>query len=399
MFRRFSFPPLAFSLLILLPAPFFALLCRGHSPSRFDTINLPVWERRPPSPAPPCHLFRLTPAPPGAIQTPGNLWQAALLQTDENRLLATAEHPGTGDAGQAGAWLEAACAWGRTAPDLSDKQDRVAIRLMAAQSDDGTFGRKKTTEPWTHEQIEAQQACLRGLLAYYAVTRRPAAIYAAQMAGDEIVPLLPSLSDSGWAFSLTRLAQETDDPRFLTAAEQQSAGSDGLGLCALYEATGKSAYLSAARLAWAQSKPSPALAAELLLLTGRPGYAAALNRLPASGPELARAGWTRVPHGVAITTVHASMAVFGNVRWNQRIAGKARTISVTTAKPAAFALRLYLPPGQASQVEINGLRQTVPALPGSYATLARRWKNGDVVTIRDLPTPAASRHPSLEGKG
>jgi DUF1680 family protein len=42
---------------------------------------------------------------------------------------------------------------------------------------------------------------------------------------------------------------------------------------------------------------------------------------------------------------------------------------------------VYLPIGPPSQIQVNGLRQTVPAPPGGYAMLLRRWRNGDVVTI------------------
>ena len=381
MSRRVSFHLLAWSLLVLLPTPFFALLCRGHSPSRFETVNLPIWERRPPSPAPTCPLFRLTPPPPGTIQVPDNPWVASLLNADENRLLVGVEHPGLGDASKAGTWLEASCAWGRASPALADKQDRVATRLMTAQGADGTFGRRTMTQPWSPTQIKAQQSSLRGLLAYYTLTRRPAAIYAALMTGNRIVPLLSDLPDSGWTLPLTRLSQEINDPRLLAAARRQAKNSDGLGLCALYEATGQTAYLTEARTAWTLTPPSSALATELLLLTGRPGYAAALDRLPTSGPDLARAAWTRAPLGIAVNTDRSSNAIFHGVQFTQKTTGKERTLSVTTTTPTAFKLRIYLPPGTPSQLKINGVRQTIPAPPGSYATLLRRWRTGDVVTI------------------
>ena len=381
MFRRVPFYPLAWSLLVLLPAPFFALLCRGHSPSRFETVNLPVWERRPPASEPPCRLFRLTPPPPGTVQIPDNPWLVSLQYADENQLLAAVEHPGSGDAGKAGLWLEAACAWGRAPQALADKQDRVATRLMTAQGADGSFGRRISSRHWSLAEAKAQQGCLRGLLAYFALTHRPAAIYAALMTGNRILPLVSEIPDAGWTYPLTRLAQETDDTRFLATARREAASSDGLGLCALYEATGQPAYLSEAHTAWTHTLFSSALAAELLLLTGRPGYAAALDRLPDTGPDLARVAWTRAPLGIAVNTDHSSVAVFGGVQLKQQTSPLGRTISIATAIPKAFRLRVYLPPGSPSQIQVNGLRQTVPAPSGGYATLLRRWRNGDVVTI------------------
>ena len=390
MSRPIPFHPLALGLLILIPAPFFALLCRGHSPSRFETVNLPVWERRPPPPAPPSHFFRLIPPPPGTVQIPGNPWLGTLLRADESRLLAGVERPGTGNAGAAGDWLEEACAWGRASASLASKQDRVATSLLAAQAEDGTFGLhpERTPErPWSPSEAAAQRSCLRGLLAYYAAARQPAAIHAALTAGNRMIAAAREGPDPAWVYPLARLSQEADDPRFLDAARRQAVSSDGLGLCALYEATGEAAYLAGARQAWTRAPRSTALAAELLLLTGRPGYAAALDRLPPTGPTLARTAWTRAPLGLAVNTDYDSAAVFHGLHLRQQAlkqkdGSPARTITIETARPTAAQLRVFLPQGRAGQIWINGVAQTVPAPPGGYALLSRRWRNGDQVEVR-----------------
>jgi len=44
--RVFPLRSLSLALLLLLPAPPLALLCRGRTPTRFDAKNLPAWERR-----------------------------------------------------------------------------------------------------------------------------------------------------------------------------------------------------------------------------------------------------------------------------------------------------------------------------------------------------------------
>ena len=386
MSRPVPFGPLVLSFLVLIPAPFFALLCRGHSPTRFETANLPVWERRLPPSAPPSRFFRLIPALPGTIQVPGNPWLASLLRADENRLLAGVEHPGRGDAGAAGDWLEAACAWGRTPTALAAKQDRVVTRLLAAQAEDGTFGPAPEVTPapaWSPAEAAAQRSCLRGLLAYYAASRQPAAIQGALMAGSRMAKASQDSPDQAWVYPLARLSQETDDRRFLAAARQQAAGGtgDGLGLCALYEATGQPAYLAGARLAWARGPHTPALAAEMLLLTGQAGYAAALDHLPAAGPEMARTAWTRAPLGLAVNTDRDSAAVFHGLRLEQRTVHGVRTITVGTPAPKAVRLRVFLPSGQAARIWINGVAQAAPALPGGYALLTRRWQNGDRIEI------------------
>jgi len=44
--RVFPLRSLSLALLLLLPAPPLALLCRGRTPTRFEARNLPAWERR-----------------------------------------------------------------------------------------------------------------------------------------------------------------------------------------------------------------------------------------------------------------------------------------------------------------------------------------------------------------
>jgi hypothetical protein len=401
MSRPVPFRPLVLGLLVLVPLPFFALLCRGHSPSRFETANLPVWERRPPPPEHISHVFRLIPPPPGTVQIPDNPWLGTLLRADENRLLAGVERPGTGDAGAAGGWLEDACTWGREPAALAVKQDRVATRLMAAQAEDGAFGLpsgRAAGHPWSPHEAAAQRSCLRGLLAYYAASRQPAAIHAALTSGDWMVSAARDLPSAAWVYPLTWLSQEAGDLRFLVTARRQMTftggpdAEDGLGLCALYEATGQPAYFAGAQQTWAHGSRSPALAAELLLLTGRPGYAAALDRLPQAGPALARTAWTRAPLGLAVNTNRDSAAVFHSLHLSQRTGRAGRTITIGTAAPTAARLRVFLPPGQPARIWINGIAQPTPAPPGGYALLARRWQNGDQVEIR----PDISRtHPAL----
>lgn len=389
MSRHVPLGPLALGFLVLAPAPFFALLCRGHAPSRFETANLPVWERRPPPPAPPSPFFRLPPAPLGAVRVPNNPWLAVLLRADENKL----------SAGATGEWLESACAWGREPAALAAKQDRVAIHLLAAQADDGTFGlnpERTALAPWSPAEASEQRSCLRGLLAYYTASGKPAAIQGALMAGEQMVGAARENPGPAWVYPLVRLAQGAGDPRFLEAARRQAAlggpdSGDGLGLCALYEATGQPGYLAGARRVWARNPTSPTLTAEMLLLTGRPGYATALSHLPPAGPEVARAAWTRAPLGLAVNTSRDSGAVFRGLRLEQKTAKGVRTIMVGTASPTSARLRVFLPLGQPARIWINGVLQAAPTPPGGYALLARRWRDGDRVEVGY----AVSKSPAL----
>ena len=56
------------------------------------------------------------------------------------------------------------------------------------------------------------------------------------------------------------------------------------------------------------------------------------------------------------------------------------TFTITTAKPASFSLRLRQPHwAKATQVKVNGQRQTVSADAEGYIVINRIWKNGDQI--------------------
>lgn len=384
MTRPVTLRQIALAFCILAPAPAVALLCRGRTPSRFDTPNLPVWERKPPAPAPAPAVFLLPPLLPGMVRYPNNPWLRTLQSAHENTLVT----------GRAGVWLAQTCAWGRASSALGAKQDRVANRLMAAQNRQGLFERpgqsaSEKAKALSSKELSAQRDCLRGLLAYYAVSRRPAALYAALAAGE---PLVDARSTASAAL-LTRLSQQTGSVRFLNAACQRVSAGDAWGLCALYEATGKASYLSAARAAWTRGSKSADLAAELLLLTGQPEYAQALNTLPDTGTGQARAGWTRAPQGMAINTDRDSAATFHQVRLSQKTTGQTRSVAASMPMPTAFRLRVLLPPGHKTQVAVNGVPSTAPTPPGGYVVLLRRWRNGDVITFLPARTPDTAPAP------
>jgi DUF1680 family protein len=61
------------------------------------------------------------------------------------------------------------------------------------------------------------------------------------------------------------------------------------------------------------------------------------------------------------------------------------SITVEEAKADAFDLLLRIPEwGDGAQVQINGEKAEIAAEPGTFATINRTWKKGDVITL-DLP--------------
>jgi uncharacterized protein len=79
--------------------------------------------------------------------------------------------------------------------------------------------------------------------------------------------------------------------------------------------------------------------------------------------------------------------------WNGAV-----TLTVEACKDEQFDIMLRVPGwAEGSTIEINGKHAGVDAVPGSFATLTRRWKPGDVVKL-DMPmeTKLLSGHPRIE---
>jgi DUF1680 family protein len=69
-----------------------------------------------------------------------------------------------------------------------------------------------------------------------------------------------------------------------------------------------------------------------------------------------------------------------NYPWDGNI-----SITIDEAKAEAFDLLLRIPEwGDGAQVQINGAKAGVAAEPGTFATINRAWKKGDVITL-ELP--------------
>jgi len=412
-------------LFVVVTLPPLIVLCRGRSPSRFSAVNLPVWERKAPHPARAKGKLRALPLPPSAVQFEMSFVQAMRL-ADENKLLAGIESPPkhpTVTAGNAGAWLESACALGRKDPALSAKQDRVALRLMTAEDADGYLAAGQGRGRWAASQVTAESRNLRGLLACYALTHHVAAIYAAMQAGDLVVsapelavsvphsPFLPPpqtsvrkaprVQTASLTLPLARLYLMTGQARYLHwAAQQARAGrADGAGLCALYLATGQPAFLRQAQNAWKQSaargKIDQDAAACLLAATGTPGYARAVRSRPAPWPCPLAPGslaFTQTPRGLMINTWANARFAWHGCQWAQRTAkiagGLVQTTVTVSAKQPVKAALSFPTSGAAVTALVNHAPITTGQGPG-LLTLARVWRTGDRLTATALPAPNA----------
>ncbi len=425
--RRTFFQAALLVLLVAVTLPPLVVLCRGRSPSRFSTINLPVWERKAPHAAHAKGALRAVPLPPNAVQF-DKPFLRAMLQSSENRLMAPIESPSkhpTAAAGSAGVWLEAACALGRRDRALAAKQDRVALRLMTAEDADGYLAAGQGRSRWAASQILAESRNLRGLLACYAATHHVALIYAAMQAGDLVVsaPELaapvpqPLLAPTGLASArkasqvptaslvlpVARLYLMTGQQRYRQwAVHQARAGrADASGLCALYAAMGQAVFLRQAQKAWkqsaAQGRTDPDAAACLLTATGAPGYARVLRNCPAPWPCPLAPGslaYTQTPHGLAINTWANACFGWHGISWTQRTAKIAgglvqTTLSVSAKQPVKASL--WFPTGgEAVTTDVNHTPVMAGQRPG-LLTIARVWRGGDRLTLTALPAPSVQQ--------
>jgi uncharacterized protein len=63
------------------------------------------------------------------------------------------------------------------------------------------------------------------------------------------------------------------------------------------------------------------------------------------------------------------------------------TVKIATSRPAEFALNFRIPSGaKGARLEVNGTRWREAAVPGSFASVSRAWRDGDRVDIV-LPRP------------
>ena len=255
---------------------------------------------RPRVPRPLLGKRRVPPAPPGSVEFTDPAARARFWNADEDVLLRPLEHPDAdphGDPTRAGRWLWAACAMGRADPARRGKQDRVASGLLGCQLSDGWFGTGPGVRPRRAPDWGAQAWCLRGLLAFYAVTHSAAAIDGASACGQAVVrapasaPAPPELT-----LPLALLYRQTGSEELLQWCQRRAltGETDAAGLCALYEATGRRAYLAQAVHLYLTPRRSNTVqrdaAAALWTDTGDVRFLPALRGERRAGPVSAHAG-------------------------------------------------------------------------------------------------------------
>jgi hypothetical protein len=303
---------------------------------------------------------------------------AALQNADENTMFSTVElvkriPDDRLAAGKPGVWLEQAAVLNSWCPDLRAKMDRVAVRLMNAEDNSGYLGALAPARMYTAHDIAAHANNLRGLLAYYAITKQPAALYAAIRAGNFLIDNYdpwPGHEEPGaensLVYTLARLYQASGESKYLQFAEREEAtrGCDGLGLCALYEATGNSRYLSEAAKTWSYSRSThnesttvkagltahvhpivnhnagPQFSAELFTLTGNPKYLAGLADYRTTSVWPVAVAYTHGNTGLSVNCLYPATIHVGSIHLD--VASSLRPVTVgeiSTSEDTSTRLR------------------------------------------------------------
>jgi uncharacterized protein len=87
-----------------------------------------------------------------------------------------------------------------------------------------------------------------------------------------------------------------------------------------------------------------------------------------------RVTWKRGGHGAPVSLVQETNFPDGD----------STTVLVQTVRPTHFDLGLRIPGWlrESPEIRVNGVRQTLVAQPGTFATLSRTWQPGDRVEMQ-----------------
>ena len=375
--------------LLALTVPVLAMLCRGHSPSRYDLPNLPVWERQAP-PAAKVHAYSAqTALPSGSAQVTSSTLDASLRAADDSLFTVLDSAAGAAvdrrQAGAPGEWLELTTQLSRYEPGLLPRVNQITMRLLSRQTADGYLGPPKAVHHYSSDDIAAHSQNIIGLLGGYAITKNPAVLYGAISAGHFVLQnydppkrTAATRSDSTIVYALTQLYLLTSDGDFLAFAQREGEKSQlsGVALCSLYEATGDSGYLRRARDTWSLGDHGPRFATKMFVLTGDPAYFVGASHSTLTPAWRSASAFTLCNGALRINDLQPA-----EIHWKDMtisVAHKDSRITCTVLRAASSArtIQLLLPPCPLP----SGQHRAKSAAPG-YWTGRRVWKAGDRIVL------------------
>ena len=375
--------------LLALTVPVLAMLCRGHSPSRYDLPNLPVWERQAP-PSAKVHAYSAqTALPSGSAKITSSNQDASLLAADDN--LFTVLDSATGaavdrrQAGAPGEWLELSAQLSRYEPNLLPQVNQITMRLLGRQNADGYLGPPKAVHHYSSDDIAAHSQNIIGLLGGYAITKNPAVLYGAISAGHFVLQnydppkrAAATRSDSTIVYALSQLYLLTSDSDFLAFAQREGQKShlSGVALCSLYEATGDSGYLKRARETWSSGDHGPRFATKIFVLTGDPAYFIGASHSAQAPAWRSATAFTQCCGALRINDLQPA-----EIHWKDMTISVAHkesriTCTVTRAASSARTIQLLLPPCTPAPGQHKAKQAD-----SRYWTGRRVWKAGDHIVL------------------
>lgn len=421
MDSRHQRPKILLTLLLVATVPVLAILCRGHSPSRFDISNLPAWERQAPPPAAPAVRLAATPLFGDALEIVScPSLESLLSQSDDTLFHALEGHPGSvidkAHTDDPGDWLEQASALADSDPRLQGRAQAVTMRLMGDQTPDGYLGPPKAIHQFSTQDIAAHCRNMAGLLAGYSIWKNPAVLYAAIRAGhfvldnyDPPAAASSSADESAIVYALARLYALTNDRDFLQIAcrEGLKPNIDGLALCQLYTATGNAEFLHRAIRNWRHGDHEPEFTATLFCLTGAPGYAASLQDSETKSVWMYRVAATKSKGVLSVNVLVPETIRTQDVSLVVKPKADDYDLVVDSAPRKALPIRILAPrtaPASRVPAPQTASASRTPQKSGSSKKertalslkpweAVRVWRAGDTIVI---PAPDVQHEPTVQ---
>jgi DUF1680 family protein len=121
-----------------------------------------------------------------------------------------------------------------------------------------------------------------------------------------------------------------------------------------------------------------------------PNFGCCTANMHQGWPKLVRHLWMATPDDGLAAVTYGPCSVTAKVKGGNTVTINVVTdypfsdtiqMTVSTVKPVEFPLQLRIP-AWAEGASISNGDENIPAQPGRFATLSRRWSNGDTITIK-----------------
>ena len=389
-----------YGLIIATSLPLFAVFCRGYVPSRFQSVNVPVWEQTPPHCIP--NKAREVWIP---LRYAANYGRTSLLFAR-----AIAEEPIIESAlqsrestSQSAVHVAAAARCLTTLDSLVGEsgptkivRDRLAFRLMGQQDADGWFVALGKNPVINASVLKSQSEVTTSLVEYYRVAQNDSVIYSCLRAANALCLIAQQASspchnlDLGCSvFPLALVYESSGDRTYLRQALLASTASDATccGILELYAITGNTEFVKRAWTQWEKSAPPSLPGAERLLeLSGDGSLLGSVAWIGRHYEELPIPAYATHDGCVIIATDPGNFASHDLVV-KQRVPSQfSRVLLIAKSTGPLTNLRLHLDPAWTNSASViktlvNGKPFSKNVASKADINIHAKLKTGDVVTV------------------